>query len=78
MHVSFQNQILKSLLSFSYENDFYEISILNEPKSKSDGIIGIPQSFERIIYEPFYRIFKTVDDRYKTLDMGLGLSLVEK
>lgn len=63
---------------FSYENDFYEISILNEPKASPDGIIGIPQEFERIIYEPFYRIFKTVDDRYKTLDMGLGLSLVEK
>jgi YesN/AraC family two-component response regulator len=63
---------------FSCENNFYEISILNEPKISPDGVIGIPQEFERIIFEPFYRIFKTVDERYNTLDMGLGLSLVEK
>ena len=54
------------------------ITILNEPEKGSDGILGIPPEYEKIIFEPFYRLSKLVFEQYKTLDFGLGLTLIEK
>jgi signal transduction histidine kinase len=54
------------------------ISVLNEPVKTSDGIIGIPPEYDRVIFEPFYRISKLVYERYNTLDFGIGLTFVEK
>ncbi len=39
---------------------------------------GIPPEYERLIMEPFFRIVKTVDERYGTSDSGLGLTRVQK
>lgn len=41
-------------------------------------IDGIPAEFERLVFEPFFRIVKTVDERYETIDNGLGLTRVQK
>ncbi len=54
------------------------ITILSEPEKGSDGILGIPPEYEKIVFEPFYRLSKLVFEQYKTLDFGLGLTLIEK
>lgn len=54
------------------------ISIINKPISLAGGIIGIPPEYERMVFEPFFRLVKTVDERYETLDFGLGLTFVDK
>ncbi|MDH5719870.1 MAG: response regulator [Spirochaetia bacterium] len=54
------------------------VSFLNSPsKSAVDGE-GIPAGYERIIFEPFFRLSKYLDERYGTLDYGLGLTMVNK
>lgn len=55
-----------------------EISFLNKPLPNEDGVLGIPMEYEYIIFEPFFRLTKTVSDGYDTLDFGLGLTIVEK
>lgn len=55
----------------------FNIGILSEPVPVGD-IVGIPPEYERIIFEPFFRISRLVDEGFGTLDMGLGLALVEK
>ncbi len=54
------------------------ISIVNDPETGEDGIVGIPVEYSRVVFEPFYRLSKLVFERYKTLDFGLGLTLIEK
>jgi K+-sensing histidine kinase KdpD len=34
--------------------------------------------YENIIFEPFFRKVKYVHEKYKTLDYGLGLTLVDR
>ena len=54
------------------------ISIVNDPEPGENGIIGIPVEYGKVIFEPFYRLSKLVFEQYKTLDFGLGLTLIEK
>jgi PAS domain S-box-containing protein len=60
------------------QNTNVRISVINEPLKTSDGILGIPPEYEKVIFEPFYRISKLVFERYNTLDFGIGLTFVEK
>lgn len=60
------------------QNNTLRISVINEPQKTSDGIIGIPEEYEKLIFEPFYRLSKLVFERYNTLDFGIGLTFVEK
>lgn len=60
------------------QNTNIRISVINEPLKSSDGTLGIPPEFEKVIFEPFYRISKLVYERYNTLDFGIGLTFVEK
>ena len=53
-------------------------SFVNTPGENQFGSRGVPEEHERLIFEPFYRIVRTVDERFGTLDYGLGLSVVEK
>jgi len=53
-------------------------SVVNDPDKNDDGIVGIPAEYEKIVFEPFYRLTKFVFENYKTLDFGLGLTLIEK
>ncbi len=59
-------------------DDNLEISIMNTPEKSADGIQGIPQEYENIVFEPFFRISRTIQEEYRTLDFGLGLTLAEK
>lgn len=53
------------------------VSVMN-PAAEMGGYVGIPEEAQRIIFEPFFRLVRTVDERYGTLDYGLGLPYVEK
>ncbi len=54
------------------------ISVTSDPDKTGEDITGIPIEYEKVIFEPFYRLSKNVFEQYKTLDFGLGLTLVEK
>ncbi len=60
------------------QNNTLRISVINDPQKSSDGTIGIPEEYGKVIFEPFYRISKLVYERYNTLDFGIGLTFVEK
>jgi DNA-binding response OmpR family regulator len=63
---------------FETQDESFLLSVINNPVKFKNGIKGIPQGYENIIFEPFYRISKTVSYGYDSLDYGLGLTLVEK
>ena len=54
------------------------VSVINDPEKSDEGIIGIPVEYEKVVFEPFYRLTKVVHEQYNTLEFGLGLTLVEK
>ncbi|XDD45810.1 response regulator [Leptospira sp. WS39.C2] len=60
-----------------FENDWFKCAIYNEPIVNYDGSKGIPIESENLIFEPFYRLSKSVFEKYQTLDFGLGLSYVD-
>lgn len=51
-------------------------SVINNIKSNDDN--GIPMEYENIVFEPFFRKIKYIQEEYNTLDYGLGLTLVER
>lgn len=58
-------------------DDNVEITVINTPVKQIEGVNGIPEDYERVVFEPFYRMSKEVSMNYDSLDYGLGLSLVE-
>lgn len=55
------------------------ITVLNEPlRSESDSAQGIPEEYRRLVFEPFFRLSRVVREEYRTLEYGLGLTLVDK
>ncbi|MDW8305894.1 MAG: hybrid sensor histidine kinase/response regulator [Leptospiraceae bacterium] len=58
--------------------ELVDIAILNVPKAQKNQYPGIKPEYQRLIFEPFFRLDNEVDERYHTLDFGLGLTLVEK
>ena len=54
------------------------ISIINDPQKTHDGIVGIPDEYQKVVFEPFYRLSKLVYEKYNTLDFGIGLTFAEK
>jgi len=55
------------------------VSFMSEPdKQDSDKFIGIPEEYQQAIFEPFFRLSAYVYEEYKSLDFGLGLTMVEK
>jgi len=63
---------------FETRGEKLEISLINDPSPVSGEKKGVGMEYENIIFEPFFRITKDVHEKYKTLDFGLGLSMVEK
>ncbi|MCB1309051.1 MAG: response regulator [Leptospiraceae bacterium] len=53
------------------------LSVMNQPLEKTE-VVGIPPEYENLVFEPFFRINRTVQEMYDTLDSGLGLTLVQK
>lgn len=54
------------------------VSIMNQPVENITGTTEIPKDYEKLIFEPFFRMVKYVSEEYETLDFGLGLTMVEK
>ncbi|MCB1146515.1 MAG: response regulator [Leptospiraceae bacterium] len=54
------------------------LAILNIPEKNDSASQGIPDEYSKLIFEPFFRLSKTVKEEYDTLEFGLGLTLVEK
>lgn len=52
--------------------------VLNLPEKNEKGIAGIPEEYENIIFEPFFRMTKTLFENFRTLDYGIGLTMCEK
>jgi len=66
-----------AILLFAQGNSL-RISVLNDPQKTGDDILGIPSEYEKVVFEPFYRISKLVYEKYNTLDFGIGLTYVDK
>jgi CheY-like chemotaxis protein len=64
------------ILLESKEKDLM-LSVINKPSVDAEGREGIPIRYENIIFEPFFKMSKTVHEDYMTLDFGLGLTVVE-
>lgn len=82
-------EILMNALKFSVPNSkifvlcnvydsYFEIACLNSPEPDQNGILGIPDEYSELIFEPFFRMSKFVYEAYPTLDFGLGLTFVER
>jgi PAS domain S-box-containing protein len=82
-------ELLINAMKFSKKNSYIAvfvnvsgrdamISVISDPEKNEDGIAGIPMEYEKIVFEPFYRLTKFVHEEYNTLEFGLGLTLVEK
>jgi K+-sensing histidine kinase KdpD len=66
------------MILFLKQDDKLVISVINDIPVSERGHKGIPMGYENIVFEPFFRLSKVVYEDYKTLDYGLGLTLVEK
>ncbi len=66
------------LIMLFTQNNTLRISVINDPVRTGDGILGIPPEYEKIVFEPFYRISRLVYEKYNSLDFGIGLTFVEK
>jgi len=54
------------------------ISVMNEPDKNMTGTEAIPKEYEKLLFEPFFRLVKFVYEEYESLDFGLGLTMIEK
>ncbi|MEM7180973.1 MAG: response regulator [Spirochaetota bacterium] len=66
---------------FNSDNLNVTMSIINTPmglRLDEKDILGIEEGYQRLIFEPFFRLTKHVDEQYESLDFGLGLTLVSK
>ncbi len=66
------------LVIFNHKPAVLTLSIMSKPVDNKGDIVGIPKEYERVVFEPFFRLTRTVDERYGTLEFGLGLTMVDK
>ncbi len=66
------------IILISIVNRKVNISVTNEPEKGENDVLGIPVEYEKLIFEPFYRLSRNVYEQYKSLDFGIGLTLIEK
>ncbi|HNB99085.1 MAG TPA: ATP-binding protein, partial [Leptospiraceae bacterium] len=81
------SEILVNAMKFSEENTaiyvlFFigvnlTITVLSPPNSNANTI-GVPPEMESLCLEPFFRVSNVIDERYRTLEMGLGLTMAHK
>ncbi len=76
--LKFSEEGSKIYIIFEVGKNGFIISFLNSPQQETKEQNGIPSEYERIIFEPFFRISKFAYEKYPTLDFGLGLCYVEK
>jgi len=75
--LKFSEENSSVLVIFDFDDESFIINILNVPAIDGSSRRGIPAEFENIIFEPFFRLSKTIQESYATLDFGLGLTIVE-
>ncbi|WP_411823328.1 response regulator [Leptospira sp. 'Mane'] len=68
----------KIYITLSRSPQSMKIDFYNPPDKDQYGNYGIPDFYENLIFEPFFRISKLVYEKYPTLDFGLGLTYVDK
>ncbi|MES0490207.1 MAG: response regulator [Leptospirales bacterium] len=56
----------------------FHISVMNQPDPSLLSPTLETKDYERLIFEPFYRLSNFVYEEYDTIDFGLGLTQVEK
>ncbi len=66
------------MIFFHSDEKYFNISILNQSTKNDSGKDFIPDEYTRLIFEPFFRLTKNVDERYGTLEFGLGLTITDK
>ncbi|MCS6985682.1 MAG: response regulator [Leptospiraceae bacterium] len=71
-----ENSDIKILLEV--ERDKLHISLISSPTVNKFKVRHIPSGYERHLFEPFFRMHAEVDERYKSLNYGLGLTMVER
>ncbi len=62
---------------FSIHEEKITLSIINTPEPDDEGRKGIPHGYENLVFEPFFRLTKRLNENYNSLDFGLGLTLAE-
>ncbi len=73
----FSESASKIFFLFRIQDKKFFISIVNEPKQNTE-IIGVPLEYSNLVFEPFFRINKFVFEKYPSLDIGLGLTMVKE
>ncbi len=55
------------------------IIVLNDLEVAADGSAGVPAELENAVFEPFFRMKNTYDERFRgeELGMGIGLTIVQ-
>ncbi len=80
-------EMLINAMKFSENNS--EIFAFSEPSGKKlsfvvtshppkkGNVVGIPPEYEKKVFEPFFRLNKSVFEDYPTLDFGIGLTMIQ-
>lgn len=76
MKFSRKNSVIALIIHLYNKNVL--VSVISDPEKSDEGFIGIPSEYEKVVFEPFYRLTKHVYEQYSTLDFGLGLTLIDK
>jgi len=76
--IRFSKEGSSIVVLYEHKENNIHINIISDPTPARDGIIGIPKDFEKLVFEPFYRLHMTVDERFDALDFGIGLTLADK
>jgi DNA-binding response OmpR family regulator len=72
----FSERDSKIFLIFRVADQKFYLSVVSEP-SKNSPIVGVPIEYSNLVFEPFFRIHKFVFEKYESMDLGLGLSMVK-
>jgi signal transduction histidine kinase len=55
--------------------EIYSIVVVSEIETMRGGVTGVPAAFEKRVFEPFFRLNNTWDDRFREQKYGLGIGL---
>ena len=64
------------VIMVDYKDENLIFSVINSIRQGEDD--GIPMEYENIVFEPFFRKIKYVQEEYNTMDYGLGLTFAER
>jgi len=51
------------------------IAVVNDITEMVGGITGIPEEMQNLVFEPFYRLNNTYDERFRDEELALGIGL---